>query len=224
MHLRTIKTRPKPIQIDLERTAVIVVDMQNCFLSKGGMFDLAGLDISRAREIVPRCKDVIDAARKSGCKVIYLRHSYNPDLSDSGGETSPNWYKELGPVFFRKHPDLKDKLNFEGTWGADIIEDLKPQEGDVVVRKQRFSGFAGTNLDMILKTYNIKYLVFIGIASNICVESTIRDAFSLDYFPILISDAVSEAGASFTQEATIYNVKFAFGWVIDSEEFCNSLR
>jgi len=176
MHLRTIKTRPKPIQIDLERTAVIVVDMQNCFLSKGGMFDLAGLDISRAREIVPRCKDVIDAARKSGCKVIYL------------------------------------------------IEDLKPQEGDVVVRKQRFSGFAGTNLDMILKTYNIKYLVFIGIASNICVESTIRDAFSLDYFPILISDAVSEAGASFTQEATIYNVKFAFGWVIDSEEFCNSLR
>lgn len=219
-----LRTRPEPIQIELERTAVIVVDMQNCFVSKGGMFDLSGIDISGAQGIIPRCKDVINAAQKRGCKLIYLQHSYNPDLSDSGGKTSPNWYKELGPTFFSKHPDLKDKLNFDGTWGVNIIKDLKPQEGSIIVRKQRFSGFAGTNLDIVLRTCNIKYLVFVGIATNICVESTIRDAFCLDYFPILISDAVSQAGADFTQEATVYNVKFAFGWVTDSKEFCKSLE
>lgn len=219
-----LRTRPEPIQIELEKTAVIVVDMQNCFISKGGMFDLSGIDISGAQKIIQPCRNVISAAQKRGCKIIYLQHCYNPDLSDSGGKNSPNWYKELGPTFFSKHPDLKDKLNFDGTWGVNIIEDLKPQEGSIIVRKQRFSGFAGTNLDIVLRTCNVKYLVFVGIATNICVESTIRDAFSLDYFPILISDAVSQAGADFTQEATVYNVKFAFGWVTDSKEFCKSLE
>lgn len=219
-----IRARPKPIQIELERTAVIVVDMQNAFVSEGGMFDLSGIDISGTQRIIQPCRDVISVARKRGCKIIYLQHSYNPDLSDSGGENSPNWYKELGPTLIRKHPDLRDKLNFDGTWGANIIEELKPQEGSIIVRKQRYSGFAGTNLDIILRTCSVKYLVFVGIATNICVESTIRDAFSLDYFPILISDAVSQVGADFTQEATVYNVKFAFGWVIDSKEFCKSLE
>ena len=220
----TLPSKPKTIQIDLKRTAVIVVDLQNAFVSERGMFALSGINVSGTQTIIEPCKNVISAARERDCKVIYLRHAYNTDLSDSGGENSPNWYKELGLILLRERPDLKDVGLIDGTWGAEIIEELKPPEGSIVVRKQRFSGFAGTNLDFVLKTNNIKYLVFVGVATNVCVETTIRDAFSHDYFPILISDGVSHAGKDFLQDATIFNVKFALGWVVDSKGFCDSLR
>jgi len=218
-----IKAEPESIEIDPYKTAVIVVDMQNAFVSKGGMFDLYGLDISEAQRIVKSCKSVINAARQAGCKIVYLRQVYNPDLSNAGGENSPNWHKELALVLMRRRPELKGKLLIQGAWDADIIEDLKPKEGDIVVNKQRYSGFVGTNLDVILKTYDIKYTVFIGVAANGCVDSTLRMAFFLEYFPILISDAVNYLGPAFTLEATTFVVKLLFGWVTDSKEFCRSL-
>jgi len=88
----TLPSRPKTIQIDLKRTAVIVVDMQNAFVSERGMFALSGINVSGTQTIIEPCKNVISAARERDCKVIYLRHAYNTDLSDSGGENSPNWY------------------------------------------------------------------------------------------------------------------------------------
>ena len=124
----------------------------------------------------------------------------------------------------RQRPELKDKLYIYGTWGADIIEELEPKQGDIVIRKQKYDGFIGTNLDIVLGTYGIKYLVFIGTATNICVESTLRHAFFLQYFPILVSDAVSQIGPSTTQEATIFNVRSIFGWVTTSEKLLNAIR
>ena len=82
-----IKAEPEPIKIDPHKTALIVVDMQNAFVSNGGMFDLYGLDISEAQRIVEACKNVISAARQAGCKIVYLRQVYNPDLSNAGGRT-----------------------------------------------------------------------------------------------------------------------------------------
>jgi len=218
-----IKAEPEPIEVDPRKTAVIVVDMQNAFVTKGGMFDLYGLDISEAQRIIEPCKNVISAARRAGCKIVYLRQVYNTDLSNAGGENSPNWHKELALVLMRKRPELKGKLLIQGTWDAEIIEDLKPKEGDIVVSKQRYSGFVGTNLDVILKTYDIKHTAFVGVAANGCVDSTLRMAFFLEYFPILISDAVNYLGPAFTLEATTYIVRLLFGWVTDSKEFCKSL-
>ncbi|MEE9610275.1 MAG: isochorismatase family protein, partial [Desulfatiglandales bacterium] len=85
----TLPAKPKAIQIDLERTAVIVVDMQNAFVSERGMFALSGINVSSTQTIIEPCKNVISAAQERNCKIIYLRHAYNPDLSDSGGENSP---------------------------------------------------------------------------------------------------------------------------------------
>ncbi len=104
-----------------------------------------------------------------------------------------------------------------GTWGAEIVDYLKPQEEDLVVEKPRFSAFHGTNLDGILKTYGLKYLLFTGCATNVCVESSIRDAAHLGYFPVLISDATASNGAPFLQAATEFNVKIIFGWVATTE-------
>jgi ureidoacrylate peracid hydrolase len=121
------------------------------------------------------------------------------------------------------HPELKEKLYIYGTWGSDIIKELEPRQGDILVKKQKHDAFIGTNLDIILKTYDIKYLVFVGTATNICVESTLRHAFFLDYFTILVSDAVAQRGPDLIQEATLYNVRSTFGWVLSSENLLGAI-
>jgi ureidoacrylate peracid hydrolase len=219
-----VQAEPEPIKIDILKTAVVVVDMQNAFVHRGGYFDLVGFDISATEKIIEPCQKIVSTAREKGVNIIYLQMGYSPDLSDSGGQNSPVWHKSQGLALMRQHPELKDKLYIYGTWGANIIEELEPQPGDIVIRKQKHDGFIGTNLDIVLGTYGIKYLVFIGTATNICVESTLRHAFSLQYFPILVSDAVSQMGPSSTQEATIFNVRSIFGWVTTTKELLNAIR
>ena len=111
----------------------------------------------------------------------------------------------------------------EGSWDEEICQDLEIHPGDIVIRKQRYSGFAGTNLDVVLKTHNIKYCIYTGVATNVCVESTLRDGYSLDYWPIMVSDAVDNAGPPMTQEATLWNVENLFGWVTTTDDFLKAL-
>jgi ureidoacrylate peracid hydrolase len=213
----SLDTRPEPIEIDLHRTAVIVVDMQNGFVSKGGMFDQIGRDISRAGSVIEKNRKIVKAARDAGCKIVFLKMSYDPDYSNSGGPESPNWHKESGLLAMRNNPELWGRFVTRGSWDEEICQELEVLPGDMVVRKQRYSGFAGTNLDILLKAYNIKYCIYTGVATNVCVESTLRDGYFLEYWPILVSDAVDNAGPEFTQEATLWNVEALFGWVIDSK-------
>lgn len=219
----TIPAKPEPVKIDPSRTAVVVVDMQNAFATKGGMFDLVGQDISAAKGVIQSIKKTTDAARAAGAKVIYLVYEYAADMSDSGGPGSPNWYKEFGLVAMNKNPQYKGKFLIKGSWDAAVVDELKPQLGDVVIGKSRYSGFRGTNLDVVLKTYNIKYLVFTGIATNVCVESTLRDGYFLDYWPILVSDGTNNAGPPITQQATLWNVEALFGWVTTSNDFIKAI-
>lgn len=220
----TLEAQPKEIRINLAKTAMIVVDMQNAFAKRGGYFDFAGYDISATEGIIEPCKEIIQVGRQKGVKIIYLQMGYSQDLSDSGGPHSPGYHKSRAFTLIKERPELLDRLHFYGTWGSEIIEDLRPQPGDIVVKKQRHDGFIGTNLDIILKTYEIKFLLFIGTATNICVESTLRHAFSLGYFPILISDATSPMGPPFTHEATLYNVRSTFGWVTTSDKLLSTMK
>jgi ureidoacrylate peracid hydrolase len=220
----TIKAEPQPILVDLARAALLVVDMQNAFAHKGGYFDLVGLDITPIRRIIEPCRTVINAARAAGSRIIYLQMGCSQDLSDKGSPDAPSSVKSRVLSMMKEHPEWKDKFYIYGTWGAEIIEELRPREGDIVVKKQKHDGFIGTNLDIILRTLGAKYLFFVGAATNICVESTLRHAFSLDYFPILVSDAVSQMGSSITQEATILNVQSTFGWVTNAEDLVHAIR
>ncbi len=217
-----LQAEPEPLEIDLQATAVIVVDMQNAFLSKGGMVDLRGADISKPRAAMQPIKRITGAARAKGLKVIYIAHRYSPDMRESGGPNSPAWHKS-DQKSYREHPEWRDRHLITGTWGAEIVEELKPQEGDILVVKPRYSAFFRTNLDIILNTFNIRYLAFTGVTTNTCVETSIRDAFHLGYFPILISDACGTPNPSFVQDATVDNVKGAFGWVTTSESIIKSM-
>jgi len=131
----------------------VIADMQNAFATKGGMFDLVGQDISAARGVIRRIKRIADTARAAGVKVIYLVMQYAVDLSDSGGPDSPNWHKELGIVAMNKNPKYRGKFLIEGSWDAAIVDELTPKNGDIVIAKSRYSGFRGTKLDVVLKTY-----------------------------------------------------------------------
>jgi len=172
--------------------------------------------------VLERVKTVVDAARRANIPAIFLQMGYQPDLSDGGGPGSPNWHKELGIRMMECTPELKGKLVTVGGWDFEIVDELKPQPEDLVIVKQRYSGFARTSLDDELRRRDIRYLFFTGIATNVCVESTLRDAFFLDYWPILIADAAMGSERAM-HEATIKNVEAFFGWTIPTSEFVAKL-
>ena len=97
------------------------------------------------------------------------------------------------------------------------------QPGDIVLPKPRYSGFFNTQLDSLLRSYGIHHLVFTGIATNVCVESTLRDGFFLEYFGVVLEDATHQAGPEFAQKAAIYNIETFFGWVSDVRSFCDAV-
>ena len=220
----TLAARPDPVDVALEQSALIVVDMQNAFASKGGMLDLAGHDISAAAAVVEVNKKIIAAARDAGVKIVYLQVGYKPDLSDAGGPLSPNHHKELSLRTMRARPELDGKLLIHGTWDWEIVDALKPQPGDMVIRKSRYSGFAGTTLNNDLRANNIRYLFFTGIATNVCVESTARDAYFEEYWPIMVEDAMNHAGPDFVRDATMWNFENVFGWVTDADNLIGAFN
>jgi ureidoacrylate peracid hydrolase len=216
--------RPQPLAIEPARAALVVVDMQNAFVHKGGLLDLAGLDVSGAQGVVRSIGTLLEAARRAGLKVVYLQMGYRPDLLDSGGPASPNWHKELALRLMRERPELAGRLLVHGTWDAAIVDELAPRDGDTVLPKSRYSGFAGTPLASVLRTAGITHLVFAGIATNVCVESTVRDAFFHEYWPIVVADATMPAGPESQQAASLFNVETFFGSVTTAADVTDWLR
>ncbi len=212
-----LQAEPKPLELDTQRTAVVVVDMQNGYVSRGGLFDRRGFDLSQVPPVITSIRTLTTAARATGAKVIHIVTRHPQDLSDSGGPDSPAWEKDSALKLKREQPEWLDLFTFRDTWGAEIVTELKPEEGDIVFEKVRYSAFFQTNLDTVLKTYRLKYLVFTGVATNLCVEATLRDAYYLGYFPILVTEATASLGPDFLKEATIYNVRACYGWVTSSE-------
>jgi len=224
--MRTVElaAEPAPISLDLDRTALIVVDMQNAFASPGGMLDLAGIDVRPARDAIANASFVCEAARVAHVPVFYLTIGYPPDLSTAGGVDSPNPQKELAPCLMRERPELRGKLLTFGTWDFAIVDELAPVPGDVVIVKSRYSGFHGTGLNSVLRGRGVRNLLMVGIASNVCVESTLRDAYFLEYWPVMVADATMAAGPAEIQAATLYNVKTFFGWIASSEDVATALK
>jgi len=219
----TLQSRPEPVTLTPERTAVIVVDMQNAFASKGGMFDLAGLNVSGAPAAIEANRRLLAACRSHGVRVVYLQMSYRADLADAGDSTSPNYHKELGIVMMRRRPELRGKLLVDGTWDWQIVDELTPEPGDRIVRKSRYSGFCGTDLEDYLRSQGIRHLLFTGISTNVCVESTARDAFFAEFWPILVEDAMNHSGPDFNRQATLWNFENVLGWVTTTDDVIAAL-
>jgi len=218
----TLPARPEPIRVSADETALVVVDMQNAYASPGGYLDLAGFDISGAAKVISQSAKVLDVARAAGMVVVYFQNGWDPDYVEAGGPGSPNWHKSNALKTMRARPELQGKLLARGGWDYALIDALKPAPGDIVLAKSRYSGFFNSQLDSLLRSRGIRNIVFVGIATNVCVESTLRDGFFLEYFGIVLEDATHQAGPDFVQKAAIYNVETFFGWVSTVADFCGA--
>ena len=226
----TLAARPEAIQLDLAKTAVLVIDMQNDFGAKGGMFDRAGIDISLITRAVEPTKKVIAAARQAGVPIVYLKMAFKPDLSDAGPSESPNHARHMrlgvgSPVMA---PDgSPSRILIRDTWSTDVLEELAPEADDLVIYKHRFSGFYETALDTLLSERGVRQLVVTGCTTSICVESTIRDAMFRDYACVLLEDCTGEPiGSQFSRsnhDASLLAIEVLLGWISSSDEFLHSV-
>lgn len=219
----TLNARPDSLRFDPAQSALIVVDMQNAYATKGGYLDLAGFDVSATAPVIEQIKIAVAAAREAGMLIIWFQNGWDDQYVEAGGPGSPNWHKSNALKTMRKRPELQGKLLAKGGWDYQLVDELVPQEGDIVLPKPRYSGFFNTPLDSILRSRGIRHLMFTGIATNVCVESTLRDGFFLEYFGVVLEDATHQAGPAFAQQAALFNIETFFGWVSDVETFCNAL-
>jgi ureidoacrylate peracid hydrolase len=219
-----LEARPEPLILVPARTAVVVVDLQNGYASKGGYRDLRGRDISGSDKVVTNTNRILKVARAAGCTVVFLQNGWEPGQRDAGSIESPNWHKSNPLRLMRERPQLRDKILTKGSWDFQLVDSLSIESTDLIVPKTRYSGFTGTNLDLLLRERNTRTLIVTGIASNVCVESTIRDAFFREYFCVLVHDATQQSGPAFIQDAVIYNVETFLGWVSSTDDVCGALQ
>lgn len=227
----TLDAKPGPFVFDTSSSAVIVVDMQNDFGSKGGMFDRAGIDISGIQKAVAPIRTVLASARRAGIKIIYLKMAYRPDLSDLGAPDSPNRVRHLqmgvgNPV---RAPDGREsRILIRDTWNTDIVADLTPEYDDIVMYKHRFSGFYETALDSTLKQHGIKHIVVTGCTTSVCVEATVRDAHFRDYSCVLLADCMNQPTLpnslpKTSHDASLVVTEAFLGWTSSSERFVTAM-
>ncbi len=226
-----LNAKPEAFAFDTAKTAVIVVDMQNDFGAKGGMLDRAGIDISGIQKAVGPTAKVLAAARKAGVKIIYLKMGYKPDLSDLGAPDSVNRVRHLRFRVGEKvtAPNgIESRILVRDTWNTDIVPELKPEAGDEVIYKTRFSGFYETDLDARLMKLGVKHLVITGCTTSVCVDSTVRDAMFRDYLCVLLADCMSEPiGHGLPRDnhdASLLTAELALGWVSDSDRFLKAIQ
>ena len=227
----TIEARPALVSFDAAQTAVLVVDMQNDFGDPDGMFGRAGIDLTGIRATVAPTLRVLAAARRAGIRVVYLKMAFRSDLSDAGAPDAPNWLKHL-PMKAGESvvaPDgAPSRVLIRDTWNTDIVDELTPEPGDVVLYKHRYSGFFETDLDALLKASAIRNLVFTGCTTSVCVESTIKDAMFRDYHCLLLEDCTAEAiGAGLPRsnhDATLLVIQLLVGWITDSTAFLKAVE
>ncbi len=185
--------------IDPQATAVLLIDMLNDFLVEGGRMVLPGGD-----HIVPNQKAVMNAARKIKIPIIYVNDAHRPGLREDR-------------EFLKRGQHC-----IEGTWGAQVIDELRPSAGDFTITKRRFSGFFETDLDLTLKDLGIKILVVMGVVTNICVRSTIHDAFFRGYKVIVPTDCVEATGPR-EQESSLYDIETHFGDLADAARIVEAM-
>lgn len=222
-HSVLLPASPEPLRVKVNETALVVVDMQNAYATEGGYVDIAGFSVDGARGAIQQTRTAIDAARAAGVLVIYFQNGWDPDYVEAGTPGSPNWHKSNALKTMRARPELRGTLLAKGSWDYAIVDELSPEAGDIVVPKTRYSGFFNTNMDSLLRARGIRNLIFTGVATNVCVESSLRDAFHLEYFGVVLKDATHHLGPDFIQEAALYNIEKFFGWVSTTGDFVRAI-
>ncbi len=217
-----VDAEPHPVGIELGRTALVIIDMQRDFLEPGGFGAALGNDVSRLSAAVPPCREVLAAARVAGLFVIHTREGHRSDLSDA-----PRLKVERGDPSQRigAHGPM-GRILIRGEPGHDIIEDLYPMAGEPVIDKPGKGAFYQTDLDLMLRNRGIETLLVCGVTTEVCVNTTVREANDRGYRCIVLADCC----ASYFPEFHDFGLRMIkaqggiFGWVSGSQQALSALR
>jgi nicotinamidase-related amidase len=220
----TVAARPQRLTLDLARSAAVIVDMQNDFCHPDGWLASIGVDITPVRAPIEPLQRLLPALRSTDVPVVWLNWGNRPDLAnlppgvlhvyDPDGASNG-----VGkPVRPGGSPTLQ-----AGSWSAAIVDELKPETGDICVDKYRMSGFFDTPLDSILRNLAVTTVLFAGVNVDQCVLAALSDAACLGYDVVLLEDCAATTSPGFCLDATLYNVAQCYGFVATSADLIGEL-
>jgi len=180
----TIEAEPETLQVELPRAALVIIDMQRDFLEPGGFGAALGNDVSLLKAAVAPCRDVLSAARAAGMLVIHTREGHRPDLSDA----PPHKVERGDPAMRIGAPGPMGRILVRGEAGHDIIPELYPVSGEPVIDKPGKGAFYQTDLELMLKNRGIDTLLVCGVTTEVCVNTTVREANDRGFRCIVIGD------------------------------------
>lgn len=197
--------------------ALLVIDVQNGFVSKGGSYDLLGMETTNYTKVIPKIRDLIIMCRNAGIPVFFTQAVREA----SGIDVLTNTHQILPKS--REERIMKRPICIRGTWDADIVDDIKPVDTDHIVIKRRDSAFHDTEIGVWLRSIRVDTLIICGIDTSICVETSLRDAFNIGYDIVLVSDATASSNTKH-YESTLENVRDYYGIVLELKELFQQLE
>jgi nicotinamidase-related amidase len=212
---------PYPYAFDPARTALVLIDMQRDFVEPGGFGETLGNDVSQLRAVIPPLQAVLAATREAGVTVIHTREGHVPDLSDC----PPAKLNRGEPALRIGDPGPKGRILIRGEYGHDIIDELAPAPGELVIDKPGKGSFYATGLDETLRAAGITSLVVTGVTTEVCVHTTVREANDRGYECLVLADCVG----SYFPEFQRYGLEMIaaqggiFGWVANSDQYLKAL-
>lgn len=220
----SLKTETKTLRLDLAKSAIVVIDMQNDFCHPDGWLAHIGVDVTPARSPIAPLKTLLPELRSQNIPVIWLNWGNRPDLLNISAGLR-HVYNPTGdgvglgdPLPKRGAPVL-----IEGSWAAAVVDELEQKPEDIRVSKYRMSGFWDTALDSILRNLGKTTLFFGGVNADQCVMATLQDANFLGYDCVLVTDCAATTSPEYCWQATLYNVKQCFGFVTDSQAILDAI-
>jgi nicotinamidase-related amidase len=219
-----LRAAPQNVTLDLARTAMIVIDMQNDFCAKGGWVDHLGVDYTPDRAPIKPLARLLPRLRAIDVPVIWVNWGNRPDLMNM----APNQHhlykpKGRGIGLCEPLPGHGAHVLEKDSWAAAVVDELKQEATDIKVDKYRISGFWDTPLDSILRNLGVRTLLFSGVNTDQCVFCSLTDANFLGYGCVLVNDCCATTSPDFCTEATIWNVKKCYGFVTSSGKLIAAL-
>lgn len=217
-----LAAEPAPVEVTWSKTALVIIDMQRDFLEPGGFGETLGNDVSQLAGAVKPCAGVLDAFRRAGLTVIHTREGHLPDLSDA----PPAKVERGAPSLRIGDPGPMGRILIRGEAGHDIVTALYPVKGEIVIDKPGKGAFYATELGDVLKKHGIENLLVCGVTTEVCVNTTVREANDRGYRCIVLADCCASYFPEF-HELGLRMIKAQggiFGWVSQSSEILTALN
>jgi len=222
--LATFAARPQSVRVDLNRAAVVIIDVQNDFCSPGGWFDSKGIDLSAARSVFDPINRLTAAARGALIPIVWLNWGNRPDLLNVHHGIVRKGKQKVDDVGYGEQlPGRRGRVLERGSWGAAIVRELTVLPGDVHVAKYRFSGFWDNEFDTILRKLGVSTLLVGGVNLDRCVLSTIQDGSFAGFDSVLVEDCSATSSPEFCVQASHFLIERLYGFIATSRDVAAAL-